>query len=296
MMLNLTHPRNDHGERMFVVLTVTDRSYLEAAMDDSGSHDGAPVSVIAGYFGGHRRWIEFDDRWRAVLARYGVSEFHAKPFWSRDKEGTRISGEYKGWSNDRAESFLDELLRIIESSERIFPFACAVENKQWEKQTEETKRIFSGASHEHPDGKPSKSMFLAFQRCILSVADYCKPGIRAHYIFDDDHGKNSAWAAICYGQLKQQFQNSDSDTYASIGQFSLADSEDAPPLQASDLLSYEAKKYAQHFLETGRDDMRERYIRALTNIRSKEDFWLFDEKRFDAWQRQMAKVREWKND
>jgi Protein of unknown function (DUF3800) len=291
MMVNLTHPRNDPRERMmFVVLKVTDRSYLEAAMDDSGSHDGAPVSVIAGYFGGHRRWLEFEDRWRAVLARYEVSEFHAKPFWNRDKEGTRIKGEYKGWSNDRAESFLDELLRIIESSERIFPFACAVENEQWEKQTEENKRIFSGASHEHPEGKPSKSMFLAFQRCVTSVADYCNPGIRAHYIFDDDHGKNSVWAAICYGQLKQQFAKSDPDIYSSIGQFSLADSVDAPPLQAADLLSYEAKKYAEHFLKTGRDDMRERYIRALTNIRSREDFWLFDQKRFDSWQRRLAKL------
>ncbi len=222
------------------MLKLPDRSYLEAAMDDSGSHDGAPVSVIAGYFGGHRRWVEFEDRWRAVLARYGVSEFHAKPFWSRDKAGTRISGEYKGWSNDRAKSFLDELIRIIESSERIFPFACAVENEQWEKQTEENRLLFSG-------GKPSKSMFLAFQRCVLSVADYCKPGIRAHYVFDDDHGKNSAWAAICYGQLKQQFAKSDPDIYSSIGQFSLADSEDAPPLQAADLLSYEARKYSEHF-------------------------------------------------
>ncbi len=36
--------------------------------------------------------------------------------------------------------------------------------------------------------------------------------------------------------------------------------------------------------------MRESYIRALTNIRSREDFWLFEQKRFDAWQRRMAKV------
>lgn len=288
-MVGLTHPLKDRRERIFVVLKVLDRSYLKAYMDDSGSHDGAPVSVVAGYFGGHRRWIKFEDQWKAVLVRYGVSEFHSKPFWARDKEGTRTQSEYKGWSNDRAEAFLDELLRIIEGSVRIFPFACAIENEQWEQQTEENKRIFSGASHEHPTGKPSKSMFLAFQRCVLSVADYCTPGIRAHYVFDDDHGKNSAWAAICYGQLKQQFAKSDPDTYSSIGQFGLADSVDAAPLQAADLLSYEAKKYAEHFLKTGRDDMRQRYVRALTNIRSREDFWLFEKKRFDAWQRRMAK-------
>lgn len=112
-----------------------------------------------------------------------------------------------------------------------------------------------------------------------------------HYIFDDDHGKNSAWAAICYGQLKQQFAESHPDIYSSIGQFSLADSVDAPPLQAADLLSYEAKKYAEHFLETGREnDMRERYIRALTNVRSREDFWLFDRKRLDAFQRGIAGI------
>jgi hypothetical protein len=287
MMVALTHPLNDQTERIFVVLKALDhRSHLKAYMDDSGSHNGAQVSVIAGYFGGHKRWDRFDDRWAAVLRHYGVGEFHAKPFWARDSLGRRV-GEYKAWSDERADSFIDELLRIIEESTRIFPFACAVENEEWKKQTEDDQLLLSGASLENPIAKPtSKSMFLAFQRCVVSVAAYCKAGIRAHYIFDDDHGQNSVWAASCYGELKM----SGAAICSSIGQLVLADSIDATPLQAADLLAYEARTYGEYFLTTKRDDMRETYIRALRNMRSKQDFWLFEQKRLDSLLRRMGAV------
>jgi hypothetical protein len=202
--------------------------HVESYMDDSGSHDGAPVCIIAGYFGGHRRWLRFEEQWKGVLESYGVKEFHSKIFWGRDSDGRRLKG-YKEWSDSKAERYIDELLTIIEQNDRIFPFSVGVQNEEWKKQSLENKRILSGASRKYPTGKPSKSMFLAFQRCVLRVASYCNPGIRVHYFFDDDHGKNSAWAYICYSNLKNHFRKLDYATYSSMGELTMADGVYAVP-------------------------------------------------------------------
>src|SRR5271166_2672068 len=135
----LCHPLRDESDKVFVM--------LQAYMDDSGSHDRAPVCTLAGYFGGWRRWGEFEASWGATLKKYGVCEFHAKRFWKRDKEGRRLDC-YKDWSDDRANEFIDELLTVIEKSTRINPFACGIHATEWDKQTISDRRMFTGASDE----------------------------------------------------------------------------------------------------------------------------------------------------
>ncbi len=282
----LAYPRGD-SEKVFVMVKCA--SFLESYMDDAGSHNGAPVSVIAGYFGGHQRWKPFQDEWEKVLLKYGTEEFHAFKFWKRDDKRQRV-GEYKGWSDRKADDYIDELLTIIENSTRIFPFAVGVQNSEWDKQPIANRRIFSGASRKYPSGKPSKSMFLAFQRCVIRVADYCKSGIKASYFYDDDHGKNSAWASICYSNLKDYFKKRDPDIHSSMGDITMADGDIAVPLQAADLLAYQTKKFAERFLRTGREIVRIEHVRALANLRSKEDFWLFDRKRFSQIESAFAEI------
>jgi Protein of unknown function (DUF3800) len=226
-------------------------SIVESYMDDSGSHDDAPVAIIAGYFGGYRRWIPFQDQWKATLSDHGIEEFHAHLFWRRNDKGERV-GEYKGWSDEKADAFIDRLLTTIEQNKRLFPFAVGVQNSEWNKQPLVNRSIFTGASRKHKAGKPSKSMFLAFQRCIIRVADYCKPGVTAHYFYDDDKGKNSAWANICYSNLKDHFEKRDHDVYRSMGELTMADGKKAVALQAADLLAYQTRKFCERFISTGK--------------------------------------------
>ena len=102
---------------------------------------------------------------------------------------------------EKADRFLDELLTIIETSRHIYPFASGVVASEWQKQDLSDRRMFTGASTKYPTGKPSKSIFLAFQRCVVRVADYCKPGIEAHY-FIDSNKQLDVWATICFFELK----------------------------------------------------------------------------------------------
>jgi hypothetical protein len=86
------------------------------------------------------------------------------------------------------------------------------------------------------------------------------------------------WAGICYSELKNRLVEDDLASH--LGDFTLADSKEALPLQAADLIAYEARRYA---IEADGDDkapVNTTYRRALRNIRSAEDFWLFDERRF----------------
>lgn len=252
---------------------------LQAYMDDSGSHDGAPVCTIAGYFGGYRRWLEFESAWGDVLVRYGVGEFHAKRFWGRDKQGRRLD-EYREWDDGRANSFIDELLGIIERT-KIYPFACGVQAKEWKKKPIGDRRILTGGNGKYPTGKPSKSIFLALERCVLRVADYCKPGIKVHY-FIDSNQQLDEWATICYGQMKRLYKENKDALYMSMGDFTPSDSETALPLQAADLLAYEARLFGEAVISSGNinSPMRISYRRALRNMRSREDFWMFDSVRF----------------
>ncbi len=50
---------------------------LEAYLDESGTHDGAPVLCVAGYAGNRRQWKAFGKEWFPTLKDSPLSIFHA---------------------------------------------------------------------------------------------------------------------------------------------------------------------------------------------------------------------------
>jgi len=266
----MAHPLTGRQRKLFVM--------LRAYMDDSGSHAGSPVSVIAGYFGGVRRWLEFEHRWKSALDREGILEFHARRFRARDADRNRV-GDYRGWDNDRANAFKNRLLTAIEDS-AVYPFACGVVAEEWKKQELSDQRMFTGATQKFPTGAPTKSIFLAFQKCVFSAISPCKPGIKVHFVFDQNP-QTEAWATICYSEMKRTTPI----VQEHGGDLTFSDSKDAMPLQAADLLAYEAHSYVKRFLTDPKTPIRMSYARALRNMRSRDDFWLFDGPRFNTLHR-----------
>src|SRR5271163_3151782 len=100
----LVHPKDGH-EKVFCV--------LHAYLDDSGTHNGARVCTVAGYFGSEKQWIKFDRDWRSALNEEHLDEFHANRFWSSFK-GRPVT-EYKGWDSERSKKFIFRLLEILGS-------------------------------------------------------------------------------------------------------------------------------------------------------------------------------------
>jgi hypothetical protein len=252
---------------------------MNAYMDDSGTHASALICTLGGYFGGVGRWKEFERRWKSVLERYHVKEFDSKRFWAKTPAGERVD-DYKGWHDEKAARFLKELLAVIARTE-IYPFVSGVVVSEWEKIPLQQRRLFTGASRSHPTGAPTRSIFLAFMGCVFRITSYCKPGITVNLIVDQDR-RNEAWAHRCLRGLK----NAIPEVGRQVGELTFADGVEACPLQAADLITYEANLYAQTAKGDSNAPMRPVYRIALSRARSKEDFLLWDKARFDSFSRE----------
>jgi hypothetical protein len=86
---------------------------LTGYLDESGTHRGASVSVMAGFVADARQWGKFEKRAGKLFKRFRVDIFHTIDVRRTDKD-------FEGWSVDRKIKFLDEFQHIInESSIRI---------------------------------------------------------------------------------------------------------------------------------------------------------------------------------
>lgn len=247
---------------------------LQAYMDDSGTHIGSHNCVVAGYWAGVNEWRRFERQWNRVLKREGIVEFKANEFWLRLPGNVRV-GPYKGWTDERHAKFINDLLSVI-SDAKITPFGCGVLGAEWSAQPADLKSLYTSASCE----RHAKSMLLPFQRNIYRAASYCLPGVTMHFVFDESteaHVKSAI--TNCYSNLKMQAAGDRLRSH--LGEITFADSDQAAPLQAADLLAYEMHRFAK---KPKRDlsDMRVEYRRALVHFKTKEDFWLFDYARFSS--------------
>jgi hypothetical protein len=248
---------------------------MQAYMDDSGSHSTSHNCVVGGYFGGVNEWRKFERQWKPILDEYRISEFHARRFYARNSKKEFV-GEYKGWPNRRRLEFLDKLLKVIESR-KIYPFASGVIGEEWVKENVEHRRLFTGATKKFPSGAPSKPLFVGFMTCVVRVASHCHPGVKVNFVFDDNP-QTVGWASICYSGMKA-LVTKDRSLTASMGDLSFASSKTALPLQAADLIAYEAHNWAKESSGNENHLTRPVYRRALRNFKTKEDFWLYDAQR-----------------
>jgi len=254
-------------------------------MDDSGTHDEAAHCLVAGYWGGSREWKGFEREWKIVLESEGIKEFHANEFWPRFK-GIRLP-PYVGWSDARHAAFVDRLLTIIQKH-KIFPFGCGVVVSDLRKQPEHYRKVFAGYDHkEIVKEKALKSIYLPLQVAIFQAARYCHRDVRMNFVFDDDR-KTVARVSHCFAQLKKETK--DNPDVDNLGELTFADSCIAVPLQAADLLAYELYHFRKQH-EKG-NHMRMEAYRALARFRHLQDFWLFDDRRFETFKRNLEETRE----
>jgi hypothetical protein len=78
---------------------------ITAYFDESGTHKGAPLAAMAGYFGDEQQWQEFDARLRKLFGEFGIRTFHLVDL-RHSKE------DFAGWTIDRKIQFTDELQHI----------------------------------------------------------------------------------------------------------------------------------------------------------------------------------------
>ena len=79
---------------------------LTAYLDESGTHDASPISVMAGYLGTAAQWRALDADWTALLLAWGVRHVHAVDLFKRTKQ-------FRKWPAARVNAFAVQLDGLI---------------------------------------------------------------------------------------------------------------------------------------------------------------------------------------
>jgi len=101
--------------------------------DESGTHDitgvqkGSREAIIAGIMAPLDEWLGFCRFWKAVLDKYGAQYFHftewrtasAVARKTQEPHSAFKSNPYRGWTEDKLESFLIELATLAGSGNKL---------------------------------------------------------------------------------------------------------------------------------------------------------------------------------
>ena len=77
-------------------------------MDESGTHDEAPVIVVAAYIGRSETWCDWTSKW--IPAIHPIKVYHAV-------DAQNLKGEFKGWDDVQVSNLAKKLLPIIANAE-----------------------------------------------------------------------------------------------------------------------------------------------------------------------------------
>lgn len=78
---------------------------LTAYLDESGTHDGSPVTVMGGMLANALQWARFEQAFRRIQKKHRFKIFHTKKFKKRD-------GNFTGWSNEQCLALMADLAPI----------------------------------------------------------------------------------------------------------------------------------------------------------------------------------------
>lgn len=261
-LARLVHPRDGHP-KIFAM--------IEAYLDESGIHDGAPVCVIAGYFGGIGQWKKFEARWRKTLARFNVplEKFHAKELIKR-------TGFFSGWKNSDHSAFLDAITAAI-IEYKIHPASVGIVLDDFRACSLPQQQFLTGAKIDHgkvvTSGNPSKPYFAPFQAVIDIICGYAPVGGKAHFFF----GLDRHFAGYAMEYMKAIAQDTQVRFSDRIGIPSFPLAKETPQLQAADYLSYLTYQDMQERVKNNRHQLPPSRLHSiLARGISSDDFLYFE--------------------
>lgn len=79
-----------------------------ARLDESGTDEKAPYSVVAGAVATPKQWEKAESSWANLLSRSKVSSYHWKEFKDR-------KGDFKGWTHLKRQRFVSTQEKIIQT-------------------------------------------------------------------------------------------------------------------------------------------------------------------------------------
>ncbi|TIT18717.1 MAG: DUF3800 domain-containing protein [Mesorhizobium sp.] len=192
-------------------------------LDESGTHDRSPALAMAGYVFEKEQAQRFSRDWNKDLKRFGLPFAHMT-------DCATGNGHYEGLSlEDRIKS---EKALIAHTRHRSsFGVAVAVDYIRY-------KELFGRGRYDHD------AYTFCLMGCVIAVHYWAQAaGYRGRfaYVFEAGHAAQSEANVVMKGIRGSRF----GDSYFS---HTFVDKEDAPPLQAADMLAWQ---YAHHLKRRG---------------------------------------------
>ncbi len=196
---------------------------ITAYFDESGTHEGSEVVVVAGFVSGVSKWELFTREWKHCLDDWGIESFHMSDFESRH-------GPFKLWTKVEHKKRLNKLLALIHEH-TLMSIGCGIPKESFDRIVSKEAKIICGDAYG-----------LAAITCFRNLADIAKrPEVDGWLDCIMEQGAKGAGALL----LIQQ-EESKSPEWMNNNRIISLDFRDRrlfPPLQAADILAYELYKH-----------------------------------------------------
>jgi Protein of unknown function (DUF3800) len=194
-----------------------------AYYDESGTHKGSPLTVLAGLIGNARDWGYFESEWRKVLLKYDLRYVRAKQLFHRQ-------GPYRKWPKKQIQRLWADLLYVLQEHSGFQISKIVLRDEDY----------FRSYISDGPYSKTER-LDTRYALCVR-VALHFLPLINhrwrqegaMNFVVEAGH-KNAGDALRVFSEVKG---TSNYEWAHSIGAMSFGAKGDFPALQAADLISY----------------------------------------------------------
>ena len=194
---------------------------VQGILDELGIHEGSPVLSVAGYFARPKVWREFTRDWRRILLPKKIGVFH-----SSDCQALR--GEFENWTREERDELVSRLLPII-PKHSLVGFAAVIVLRDF-------YAAVKGKEHLVPlIGTPYGACFQWLLRSAIEASAWA--GIREPMAVFHENNDFHANAYAAFAWLKQY-----NNPHGVLTSLTFGDKKTYIPLQAADILAYEAGK------------------------------------------------------
>lgn len=203
------YPSRPDGRRVMV---------LTANYDESGTHAGSRVTVMAGFAAPSKLWESFEREWHKILRKHQITYVHAKELFHRQ-------GPYRGWSRKKTRELFCDILYIIQNID-LFASKTILRNEDY--------KMFYLSDGKQRYERLDSPYALCFRSLACNLTRLYNPHLEesVNFVLESGH-KNAGDAVRVHSELRRS-----APFRQAVGALSFGDKVGSCALQAADMLAY----------------------------------------------------------
>ena len=187
--------------------------------------------MMAGWIGTAGRWHQFDQKWKRLINKRGLSYVHAKDL----AQGSRLFKDRNAWPNDRRNKLFHRFGRLA-FRHALFGLTVVLRNDDYD-------QVYNSTLKRKPRKLQLYTAYgICFQRFVISTFLHLSElglneNLNISFIFEDGH-RHAGNALQMY--QKEFIKYAPKERVEAVKGVSFLSNRDFPALQAADFLAYRA--------------------------------------------------------